>query len=450
MKGAGGLRESLRTQLWPLSVAGVAGALALGLLLPRLDAYVDGSLPSWLAGILFSGDPGAARTVLDAVSSSLITVTALTFSLTVVTLQLASSQFSPRLLRTFTQDLFVQATLAVFLATFTYSLTVLRGVRSAASGEPPFVPQVSVTVSFVLAVTSVIVLVLFLAHLARQIRIETMLRNVHADASATVRAVLPEPGTSDAAATGAGPRPQAGAVPVMAPASGFLVELDGARLLRAAADAHAIVRIERFPGSSLVGGTPIGTAWPDTGGALPESACAALQEQVGAAIYTGFERTAVQDIGYGLRQLTDVANKALSPGINDPTTAVHALGHISALLSELAGRDLGPLLLRDDQQQIRVVLQRQALADLLDAAVTQPRRYGASDPQVMARLYALLAELAWHAHPSQHHAIAAQLSRLQATVAGQDFDSAEREQLAGLADDVSDALAGRYSPEGTR
>lgn len=435
----------MRTQLWPLSVAGVAAALVLGLLLPRLDAHADRSLPSWLAGVLFGGDADAARTVLGAVSSSLITVTTLTFSLTVVTLQLASSQFSPRLLRTFTQDLFVQATLALFLATFTYSLTVLRQVRGTGGDGPAAVPQVSVTVSFVLAVASVIVLVLFLAHLARQIRVETMLRTVHADASATVRAILPRPGAGGAADS-AVPRPPAGAFPIMAPASGFLVEIDGAEILKAAGDAHATIRIDRFPGSSLVGGTPIGTAWPDSGKVLAESARAALQERVGAAVRTGFERTSVQDVGYGLRQLTDVANKALSPGINDPTTAVHALGHMSALLSELADRHPGPLLLRDGQQQLRVVLQRPDLACLLDAAVTQPRRYGASDPQVMARLYALLAELAWHAHPGQHHGIAQQLTRLRATTAAQDFDSAEREQLATLADEVSDALAGRYSP----
>lgn len=443
---AAGLRDSVRTQLWPLPVAGVAGALVLGVLLPHLDAHVDGSLPSWLTGVLFGGDPGAARTVLAAVSSSLITVTSLTFSLTVVTLQLASSQFSPRLLRTFTRDLFVQATLAVFLATFVFSLTVLRKVRSTGDGQAAFVPRISVTVSFVLAVVSVIALVLFLAHLARQIRVETMLRDVHADASAAVRAVSPASGP-DAARSGTAvpPRP-AGAVTVVAPASGFLLEINQTRLLKAAVEADAIIVIDRFPGSSLIGGAPVGSAWPADGRALAGDARAALQEQIGAAIRTGFERTAVQDVGYGLRQLTDVANKALSPGINDPTTAVHALGHISALLCELAGRDLGPVRLRDEQEQLRVVLQRPDLGSLLDAAITQPRRYGASDPQVMARLYALLTELAWHVRPGQHDTVTGQLARLEATIVAQDFDPAERAQLARLAREAENALAGRYLP----
>jgi len=146
-----------------------------------------------VSGVLFGGDADAVRSLLGAIASSLITVTALTFSLTVVTLQLASSQFSPRLLRTFTSDQFVQATLALFLATFTYALTVLRAVRSAGdSGQAEFFPKFAVTLAFLLAVASVLGLVLFLAHLTAQIRVETMLRNVHRDASRTMRAVLAE------------------------------------------------------------------------------------------------------------------------------------------------------------------------------------------------------------------------------------------------------------------
>ena len=129
------VQDGVRTQLWPLPILGVALAVAAGILVPLLDVRIDQQLPGVLDTLVFNGDPGAARTVLDAVASSLITVTSLTFSLTVVTLQLASSQFSPRLLRTFTQDLFVQVTLAIFLATFTFSLTVLRSVRSALGGR---------------------------------------------------------------------------------------------------------------------------------------------------------------------------------------------------------------------------------------------------------------------------------------------------------------------------
>ena len=119
-------------------------------------------------------------------------MTSLTFSLTVVTLQLASSQFSPRLLRTFTSDRFVHGTLALFLAAFAFALTVLRSVRDEGNGNTPFVPEISVTVAFVLAIASVIGLVLFLAHLTREIRVETMMRRVNVETQETIDRVFPE------------------------------------------------------------------------------------------------------------------------------------------------------------------------------------------------------------------------------------------------------------------
>ena len=109
----------------------------------------------------------------------------------------------------------------------------------------------------------------------------------------------------------------------------------------------------------------------------------------------GPERTAAQDIAFGLRQLTDVTNKALSPGINDPTTAVHALGHISGLLCQALDYELGPRLLRDDEGRVRVILQRPDFGTLLDSAIAQPRRFGKDSPSVLLRIAELLREVGW-------------------------------------------------------
>jgi len=424
-------RDTVRTQLWPLPLLGVVVAAAAGALLPRVDSYWGQGAPAWVSAALFDGDAGAARTLLDAIATSLITVTSLTFSLTVVTLQLASSQYSPRLLRTFTSDVFVQSTLAVFLSTFTYALSVLRAVRG---GDDSGVPRISVTVAFVLGIASVLALVLFLAHLARQIRVETMLRDVHQDASATLQiATAPHDGPRSRPPI---PTPSDDAVSLTAPASGFLTSIDEAQLRSAATGADAYLVIDCYPGNSLVEGVPIGKAW-SAHGPLGDEAVEQLRCAVGRAIRTGYERTAAQDVAFGLRQLSDVANKALSPGINDPTTAIHALGHISVLLCELAGRDLGPRLLCDDDR-VRVVLNRPDLADLLDLAITQPRRYGSSDPQVMMRLFRLLEELAHHVDDPTP--VRAQRDRLRATVAQSDFDSTETAQLQQAAEGVEHAM----------
>ena len=181
------IRDGLRTQLWPVPLFGIVLGLVLGVALPRLDRSLDGHLSAELTSYVFGGGPDAARTLLGAIVGSLITVTSLTFSLTVVTLQLASSQFSPRLLRTFSRDRYVHFTLALFLGTFSYALAVLRTVRNEADGITDFVPQLSISVAFLLCLASVIGLVVFLAHLARQIRVETMLVQVHADAVEAVR-----------------------------------------------------------------------------------------------------------------------------------------------------------------------------------------------------------------------------------------------------------------------
>ncbi len=438
-------RDAFRTQLWPVPTIAVVGALLLGLGLPEVDAAVDGEMPTRVSAWFFGGDADAARALLGAIASSLITVTALTFSLTVVTLQLASSQFSPRLLRTFTADQFVQSTLALFLATFTYALTVLRSVRGGEDGGPAEVPQISVSLAFLFAVVSVLGLVVFLAHLAEQIRVETMLRNVHREATTTMRRVLPER-TSSAQRID---RPTAPADPLRldADADGFVTWFDQSALLEVATEEGAVVDLTALPGTFLVTATPIGVAWPVGGGRFDDATAERVGSRVAACVHTGFERTSAQDVAFGLRQLTDVASKALSPGINDPTTAIHALGHISAFLCALTDRDLAPELLRDEDDRVRVVLRRPELADLVDLGIAQPRRYGAADPQVLERILQVLLDLSRRVAPHQRTIVAEQLQRARDTVEAQDFDDAERAGLAALARRV-EAQLGDSRPAG--
>ncbi|MGV0789865.1 DUF2254 domain-containing protein [Mycolicibacterium sp. XJ2] len=437
------LVDAWRTRLWPVPTVGVLLAIAGGIALTELDRALDDRLPATVTDVLFGGGPAAAREVLGAVATSMITVTSLTFSLTLVTLQLASSQFSPRLLRTFVRDRFVQRTLALFLATFTYALTVLRTVRD----DEEFVPRIAVTLCFALTLLSVLALVLFLAHLVREIRVETMLRNVYADGLETACELLPLEDAEDADAppgvrfTGI---PRSAPV-VPAPASGFLVHADGGALLAAAVDHDAVIAVTRKPGAWLVAGTPVGRVWPDRDGAdFDADQLATLCDRVSGAINTGNERTSVQDAAFAIRQLTDVAVKALSPGINDPTTAVHALGHSSALLCALAKRRLGPVILSDENGTPRVVLAGPEYAELLDEALAQPRYYGAADAAVLQRIVDLLGEVAWCAVDSdQRAAVARQLALAKRDVAQQDFDPECRHALLRACRSVESTLDGR-------
>ena len=429
-------KDALRTQLWPLPTAAVTLAVASGTMFTALDAAVEGQLRGGAGVLLFSGGPEAARAVLQAIAGSLITVTSLTFSLTVVTLQLASSQFSPRLLRTFTSDRFVHVTLALFLAAFAFSLTVLRSVRDEGTGNEAFVPEISVTIAFVLAIASVIGLVLFLAHLTREIRVETMMRRVHVETQDTMDRIFPQ----DRPGRGSEPEPGPGqaAILIESAHSGFLTSVDKESLVQAAADAGGVIRLDRDPGSSLVKGVPFATAWPVTDGAtFPPAVREELRTSVNAAVATGFERTNVQDVGFGFRQLVDVAARALSPGINDPTTAVHIIGHLSALLCRLMVRNPGPEHLTDDEGRVRVVLALPTFTDFLDLSLNQPRLYGASDPDVAARLLQLLQELSWCDRNGQCRAeILEHRERMRAAIGAGKYSPAERQHLLDLAAEV--------------
>ncbi|MDQ0768049.1 putative membrane protein [Pseudarthrobacter defluvii] len=424
--------DALRTQLWPLPVLAVAAAVALGVALPALDSSVDGQLPDSVTAVLFSGGPEAARAVLQAIAGSLITVTSLTFSLTVVTLQLASSQFSPRLLRTFTADRFVHGTLALFLAAFAFALAVLRSIRGEASGKTAFVPEISVTVAFALALASVVGLVLFLAHLTREIRVETMMRRVGGETRETIDRVFPKGRPSE----GVPPVPQPGSFPVTADSSGFLTSLDKDGLLAAALNFGAVVRIDRDPGSSMVEGVPFATAWPvEPGEGLGPEAREELCRDINAAVVTGFERTRLQDVGFGFRQLADVAARSMSPGINDPTTAVHVLGHLSALLCRLVDRDPGPEQICDDDGRVRVVVSLPSLPALVDLAVNQARNYGAGDADVAQRLLDLLHEVAYCDPKGLYRdVILDHLDRMRAAIAAAGYSAPERRRLLDRAD----------------
>ncbi|MCZ1075666.1 DUF2254 domain-containing protein [Rhodococcus sp. A5(2022)] len=442
------LVEALRSRLWPLPAAAVLLAVLAGIGVPELDTAVDDHMPAEVAGYLFGGSADAAREVLGAIAGSLITVTSLTFSLTLVTLQLASSQYSPRLLRTFAADRVVQRTLALFLSTFIYALTVLRTVRNDTDvGTSEFVPQLAVTLAYALTVASVVSLVLFLGHLVRQIRVETVLDQVRADTCATAADILPR------VTTGGGPEqllpePPPHAHLVEAADSGFVVEIDERAVLDAAVRAEALVWIDRAVGSPVVAGTPIARCWsvhpqhPLTGEPLDR-----LDDRIRSAVRTGSERTTAQDVGYGLRQLTDVVVRALSPGINDPTTAVHGLLACTAVLVELLTARLGPYAVCDSDNRVRVVIARPTFTELLELVCTQPRLYGAADPDVAGALLSMLHLLARKASTEEHRtAIHDQLVLVRARI--NDHDGATRRHLERRARDAEEAVTHRWLSRG--
>jgi uncharacterized membrane protein len=443
--GPSRVRDAVTGALWPLPTAAIVLAVVLGSALPVLDEALqaDGGQP---LAYVFGGGPSAARGILSTIAGSVMSVTTLLFSLTIVTLQLASSQYSPRLLQTFVRDRVVQACLGVLLGTFVYALVVLRSVRSAdeSDGGSAFVPRLSVTVGFVLVLASVAALVTFLAHQTRQLRVETMMRDVHAEATATIGRLTEQLGDGDQPD---GPLPDvpAHARPVCARTSGFLVQTAEEPLLAVLSRSGAVLRLDRRPGESVVAGTPLAWVWTDDATAAPpvEELAAGLARHVAVSV----ERSPAADPSYGLRKLVDIAARALSPGINDPTTAVHALSHVSALMGQLSVRDTWHRRVPGAGGVPRLLLPSWDHAALLDLSVTQVRSYGRQDTTVVERLFALLAEVGWQARTDRQRQAVRQQS---AALTGQSLEEVPTGRTADdvqrMAGAVERALTGRWEP----
>ncbi|MFL5880129.1 MAG: DUF2254 domain-containing protein [Actinomycetota bacterium] len=381
------LLDYLAGALWVLPTVSVVVFLLAGAALSRVE--VDQDSP-W-ATLAFQGTADDARSLLIVVSSTMITVTGLVFALTIVALQIASGQYSPRLLRNFMRDRGTQLVLSIFVGAFAYSTAGLYTVGVQGSGQEAFVPRLAVSGSLALALASVGVLIYFIHHLARSIQIDTIMSQVEREASAVIDEVYPhQPGYREAEERC--PEPPLVAVGLPSARSGYIQAVDPDPLVRMAVRHDVVVVVARQVGDHVVAGTPIAWAWGRTAGQPPPGA-GTLREAVDEAVQVGFERTMVQDVGFGIRRLVDIANKALSPAVNDPYTGVQAVHHLSVLLCSLARLRLGDWIVRDDQGELRVAVPRPKFPDYLRLGTAQIRRFGAAEPAVTRALIVLLRDV---------------------------------------------------------
>lgn len=408
------LREYLRSSLWLLPSVSVLAALALGTGLSTIAVSI-GEQPSSLADFLIvGGGSEAARGLLETVASSVITVTSLVFSLTVVALQLTATAYSPRLLRGFLRDRGTQAVLSIFLATFAYSYAVLRAVPS--EGDAP-VPVLAVNVLLPFVLASLAALVYFIHHLTQALRVEKILDGVQAETLATIDRVYPKPDTEAMQRPGEPlPEPPPWAMPLHVRRGGYVQARSLERLVKRATEHDVVVRLRQEVGEYVLPGSAVAEVWPRAGGApLPCAQAEELEQLVHDALLIGRERTMQQDVAFGLRHLVDLALRALSPGMNDPTTAVQAIDRLAAVLTVLTERPLPPVLWRDEDGHMRVAAPRPDFSDYLDLACTQIRHYGSDDPVVASRLVQVLHELRARVTLEEHRCeLDVQLARLAA------------------------------------
>ena len=335
------LRSMTRWPLWAKPTLAIVSALLLGLVLSMIEVAAD----SLLGRVAFKGDATDARQLLATVTSTMITVTSLVFVLTVVALQIASTQFSPRLLRSFLRDSGTQLVLSTFVGTVAYSLAGLHTVGSPDAGGSAFVPRLAVSGALALALISVGMLVYYIQHITNSIRIDTIMSDVATMTLHLVRETMPLGQTDHAAATPPD-RPHSAAA-LVAPRSGYVQAIDPRPVAELALGDGATVVITAMTGFHVVRGRPIG--WIDGAADIER-----YQRVVGRTLIIHRERKIEQDVGFGLRQLVDIAGRALSPSLNDPYSAVQAIHHATVVLTGMARRHVAPVRICDDAGDLRV------------------------------------------------------------------------------------------------
>lgn len=381
----------LNSSFWFVPAVMAIVAVALSFLLIEVDArrlVAQTDNPSEL----YTFGPEGARAMLSVIASSMITVASLIFSITMLSLQLASSQFGPRTLGNFMRDRSNQTVLGTFIATFLYCLFVLRSVRGMEGSS--FVPHLAVAFGVLMAAASVAVLLYFIHHIATSIRVETLLEKLAAEGCAAVDRLFPE-------RIGRGPADDVGetTVPglpdnfddgsrqIAADSGGYVQSIGVDVLMRIAAKHDLVLRIEAPPGQFVTEGACVIVAYPK--GLVSDE----IQEDLRGAVVIGRDRTPHQDLEFAIRRIVELAQRSLSPGINDPTTALYCIDRLGQVLGRLARRDIPSPMRLDCGGQLRVLTDVVVLEDVACRAFAAIARYGLTDADVVARLAETLAKL---------------------------------------------------------
>jgi uncharacterized membrane protein len=380
--------DSLLYTLWFVPALMMVGGALLAVALVMTSDHVDHEvLARWPR--VFGADAGSSRDMLATIAGSIITVAGVTFSITMITVTQASTQYTPRILRNFMRDRPSQVTLGGLAGVFTYCLVVLRTIRGG--DESMFVPALAVLMGFILAAASVGLLIYFVHHTASSLQASSIISRVADDTNKAIDRLFPsevgEPAQPHAAPAAAHLLEAYAWTPVTSPASGYVQSLDAGALLDAAARADGLVRVERAIGQFVIEGGTLASVTTRTGEpARPD------ERAIRSAFGIGNFRTVEQDPDYGVHQLSDIAVKALSPSINDPTTALTCIDFLAAALARAAARR-GESPWRERDGELRVVVHGPTFRSLLDTAFDEVRRYGAGNAAVLLRLLDALASL---------------------------------------------------------
>lgn len=377
----------LRSTYWFVPALLAAAAVALAVLMVGLDrrAGDDG----WQMGWLYGGGAEGARGLLSAVAGSMITVVSVTFSVTIVALTVSSQHFGPRLLNSFMRDTPAQVVLGTIIGTFAYCLVVLRTVTGEGDDRASFVPHLAVTVAVALALVSVAALIYFIHHISVSLQIATITTRIFADLQGAIERLYPEQvGAAQPLEAPAPPPCPHGAARVSGAVGGYVQRIEGDALLTLAAEHDVVIWLETRPGDFVTPDTRLAAVSP-----APQDMDAFARRLTGAFVI-GPDRTSYQDAGFAVQQFVEVALHALSPGMNEPFTAITCIDRLGEGLAVLARREIPSSERLDGKGRLRVVASPVSFAELLAGAFTPIAAYADRNAAIYERLLRTLSMLA--------------------------------------------------------
>ncbi len=379
-----------------------------------------GASEPW-SSLLVEASVESSRAVLTTVAGATASVAGIVFALTAVAVQLASSTYSPRVIQGYLRAGFQQAVIGVVAATFAFALLCLASIDDGGTAQP----RVTVTLGVGLGVVSFLLIIAMIDHVVRSLRADSIIRRLTDETLAAIRRHHPDrvPGAHDDLEL-----PESDAMEVRSDQSGWLRSIDRDGLLDRLPPG-SMVRLDVPVGALLREDGPVATVWSDHLSA-PEA-----ETIVRDSLAIGHSRTLDQDPIFGFRLLSDVALRALSPGVNDPTTAVTVVRHLGALLIEVFTRDLPPRVHRDDSRRIYEPL-RPTEADFLRVAVREIRLAATSQPEVLEALAGLFSEVASATDPEsqRHDLLIAEAADL--VTAASSLDEGNRRRVTDLLGDL--------------
>jgi uncharacterized membrane protein len=420
------IREHLRSSLWAVPTLAVVLAILLSQILLEIDRQYDLVDPDETR-FLFAGTGDSAGQLLATIAMAILTVTGVIFSVTILVLQQASQQLSPRVLRTFLRDTGTQVVLGTFIGTFLYSLLVLRQVRTEDAGDR-FVPSISMALALALVLASLGLFIYFINHVAQSIRPSTVIGRIADETRKAIEHAYPSDAANEPRSTVNRPSGDAQAVIAKRGQGGALTDIDHGRLSKVARESGCIIEIVPVIGDFVREGGDVARVW----GPVDE-----IEEgSILAAIGFNAERSMEQDPAFGLRQLVDIGERALSTGVNDPTTAIQALDRIHDLLGRLIEVDFPSEYRVDDDGRLLLILHRPDWDDYVALGLDELRIYGGGSIQVMRRIRFIVEDLLQVAREDRRPPLRRQLILLEATIE------------AGLAVEQDRATASRGSRQG--